>query len=420
MLKGGALLYAITISLIIALICLSLILLSSFIQLQTTQYRELDRLRLNSTSGINLLLSQYEIPKNKRVQIDLFGNNTDSVELYKNHWGVFDLISSRAFWRGNNFVQAAIEGYELEESERFALYLADNDKSLSVCGKTVISGKSYLPKAGVKRAYIEGQYFAGDKLINGEILESKKAVPPLDKELIQRLSADYRNYSPLEEPKKAAELYAVDSVSNSFSKETLVFYATGNIELDNQFISGNIIIISDEAIEVGSGTKLYDVILTAPKIIFNETFHGSCQAIASEEIEIKNNCIFDYPSTVAICYEGTTGTLPLINIGEGSKINGVVVSTYASVPITSSSRSKIIVEKNAQIHGQVYSSSSVDLKGSIYGSLICGNIVLTTPSSVYENHLLNATVDISKLSRYYTGINTADIYSSKRIIKWLY
>ena len=110
MLKAGALLYAITISLIIVMICLSLILLSSFVQLQTSHYLELDKLRLNSFSGINLLLSEYDLPKDKRVNVDLFGNGTDSVELFKSYWGIFDLISSRAFSHNDNFAQTALEG----------------------------------------------------------------------------------------------------------------------------------------------------------------------------------------------------------------------------------------------------------------------------------------------------------------------
>src|SRR5689334_5038938 len=121
MLKGGALLFAIAISLIVALICLSLILLSSYLRLHTSQYQEFDKLRINSISGINLLLSQYEVPQNKLVQIDLYGENTDTVELYKSHWGIFDLISSRAISKNNYFSQTAIEGCELEQKNRFAL-----------------------------------------------------------------------------------------------------------------------------------------------------------------------------------------------------------------------------------------------------------------------------------------------------------
>lgn len=421
MLKGGALLFAIAISMIVTLICLSLILLSSYVKLQTANYLELDRVRVNSASGINLLLSQYDIPLDKRVSIDLYGDNSDSVELYKSYWGIFDLISSRSFSRNNYFSQTAIEGYELEENKRFAFYLADNDKPLSVCGKTVIAGKSYLPKAGVKRAYIEGQYFSGDKLVDGEILNSKKTVPPLDKELMQRLAFDYKDYPTQSGPRQVVELFSVDSVINSFANESMVFYNHDNIELNNRVISGNIIIASDKTITIGSSAKLFDVVVAATKIIVNENFHGTCQLIASEEIEIKKGCVFNYPSAVVLCFlKANTDTMPTIKISEGSTVNGIIISTSSVNSSDNSSKSKIIIEKDAKINGQVYSCASVDLRGDIYGSLICRQIILTTPSSVYENHLLNATIDVSKLSKYFTGINVDDIYTSKRIIKWLY
>ncbi len=421
MLKGGALLFAIAISLIVTLICLSLILFSSYTQLQTSRYLELDKLRINSTSGINLLLSSYDLPRNKRVKIDLFGNSTDSLEVYKSYWGIFDLVSSRAFSHNNSFNQAAIEGHLLEESKRFAFYLADNDKPLSLCGKTVITGKSYLPKAGVKRAYIEGQYFSGDKLVNGETLNSKKVVPPLDKELMERLAFDYKNYPSQSGIRSMTELYGSDSLTNSFANETMVFYDPGAVEFKGKFISGNIIIVSDKTIIIDSDTKLFDVVITAPRVIVEENFNGTCQIIASEKIEIKKNCIFNYPSSVSLCYRGNNNdSIPDIHIEEGAAINGVVISTSTSESAGMAAKSKIIIEKGARVNGQVYAAANVDLKGSIYGSLICRNIILSTPSAVYENHLLNATVDVSKLSRYFTGINVDDIYASKKIIKWLY
>jgi cytoskeletal protein CcmA (bactofilin family) len=343
------------------------------------------------------------------------------VELYKSYWGIFDLISSRAFSHNNSFTRAAIEGHLLEESKRFAFYLADNDKPLSLCGKTVITGKSYLPKAGVKRAYIEGQYFSGDKLLNGEMLNSKKIVPPLDKEVMERLAFDFKNYTSQNETRPMAELFRSDSLTNSFANETMVFYDAGAVELTGKFISGNIIIVSDKTVVIDSDTRLFDVVIAAPRIIAEENFNGTCQIIASEKIEIKKNCIFNYPSSLSLCYRGSNkDSVPDIHIEEGATIKGVVISTSTSEAGTLAAQSKIIIEKGAQVSGQVYASANVDLKGSIYGSLICHNIILSTPSAVYENHLLNATVDVSKLSRYFTGINIDDIYASKKIIKWLY
>jgi hypothetical protein len=44
---------------------------------------------------------------------------------------------------------------------------------------------------------------------------------------------------------------------------------------------------------------------------------------------------------------------------------------------------------------------------------------IITPSSVYENHLLNATIDVSKLSKHYVGINLVQESKIKKVVKWL-
>ena len=75
------------------------------------------------------------------------------------------------------------------------MYLADQNKPLSLTGRTQITGNCYLPKAGVKRAYIEGKSFVGNKLINGTKYNSNKTLPPINKELINE---NLKNFFPKE------------------------------------------------------------------------------------------------------------------------------------------------------------------------------------------------------------------------------
>jgi hypothetical protein len=69
--------------------------------------------------------------------------------------------------------------------------------------------------------------------------------------------------------------------------------------------------------------------------------------------------------------------------------------------------------------GQLYSTGYAEVKGNVYGSVMCSDFILQTPSSIYENHLLNAGIDQQALPGYYTGINLIKTNVSKRIVKWL-
>ena len=57
--------------------------------------------------------------------------------------------------------------------------------------------------------------------------------------------------------------------------------------------------------------------------------------------------------------------------------------------------------------------------GKIFGSLYCYKFILKTRSSIYENHLLNATVDFDNLSKYYVGTNLLKDVGMKKVIKML-
>ena len=79
----------------------------------------------------------------------------------------------------------------------------------------------------------------------------------------------------------------------------------------------------------------------------------------------------------------------------------------------------LVISEKSVVYGHIYSNGYVDLKGTVDGSLMCNKIVLKTASSVYENHLLNAVIDATRLSKYYVGINLVDESNVKKVVKWL-
>jgi len=420
MLKASSLFYATAIALVIALISSSLILFAYFNKLRLTDYNVSERTLINSTSGLSLLLSKQNIIQlNQQKFIDLYNEGNDTVLLKRKSWGSFEVIVSKAFSARSSSNQIALIGSGMP-SEKKAIYLADQDKPLSLCGKTVIKGDCYLPKSGVKRAYIEGQSFSGNQLVEGTIKESSKNLPPLNNELIEKIKSIIlkqmgENDSIIDMDKQQK---LNDSIINSFGNNTIYLLSKENIIFSNQVYQGNIIIISDKEIDISNNCNLQDVLVMAPVIEVEDDFEGSLQLFATDSISISKNCKLNYPSALSLIRTTKSHNNMDIFIGEGTEIFGDVFAYEEN--LSPQKQIKINIEKNVKITGQVYSSGIVDLKGFVYGSVTCSTFLLSTPSSVYENHLLDATIDVTKLPEKYVGINLTETEQAKKIIKWIY
>ena len=217
MLRAGALIYSLAVAVIVGLLSSGLVFYAFHAQLSLDYNQQTLRLTDNAASGIQWLLSEgAQAGATRRVQ-DLYGNATDTVVLQAAPWGVFQKLTATALWRNNRFSQVALAGQGVEPEGGVALYLADQNQPLSLCGRTVVKGRCQLPKAGPKRAYIEGQNYVGDRLIYGSVTTSQRQVPAL---AIQHFAEmDYLNGSPsLADSLLQWDNLTVDSLSHSFRR----------------------------------------------------------------------------------------------------------------------------------------------------------------------------------------------------------
>ncbi|MBI4946040.1 MAG: hypothetical protein HY840_06530 [Bacteroidetes bacterium] len=418
MLKAGALIYTIGICLVIGILSSALILYSYYSRLEFLEYQLIEKVSLNANSGISLLLSNPGFAAiGETKTIDLFGEGGDSVKLERKTWGIFEVAVSEAFRKSIRSKKSALIGYRSDTSS--ALYLADRDKPLSLCGKVIIRGNCALPKAGVKRAYIEGQNFVGDKMIDGTVTSSEKNVPEMNKELIAQVQKITNDTYPDKDTVCLIDEKGIpDTLIRGFDKKTLFLVSNTAIRITNQHISGNVIIVSGKSITVGGDARLQDIILIARGILVQEKFTGAVQAFGTDSVVLEAGVSLTYPSVIGLIKETSSVQNPAIKIGENASVSGVLFayqSTYDN-----RNQVKINIAKDAVIEGLVYSNGLVDLKGSIYGSLYASGLILSTPSSVYENHLLNATIDVTKLSPHFLGLNLVSKTDKSGIVKWLY
>jgi hypothetical protein len=418
MLKASALYMVIVIALVIGVLCSSLIVAAYFYKAEYQKKFRYDRLSNNVNSGVNILLANTDSTYSKGKTLSLFGNDADSVTLQRIPWGIYDIGVSRAFIGKDTLYKTFTMANTVDSSKWAALYLMDEDRPFSLSGKTSIRGDAYIPKSGVQEAYIDGKTYQGDKrLIIGKKHLSTKILPPLNenrlKQLQQCFSQDRGTGNTL--PKS-------DSVYRTFLLPTLlVNFKKEDRTLKDIEMKGNIILFSDTTITIENTATLNNVLVFARSIVVKSGFHGSCQLFATDSIHVDSACRFDYPSSLGILrFAISKATLQAkIMVGATTIFNGVIF-TYekADNPV----KPLIVIGKNANIKGQIYSQSTLELKdqSEIDGNVFTSRFLYRTSFTLYENYLINTTIDSKALSPFYL---TSDLIPAankkKKILQWL-
>lgn len=416
MIRANALFIVVVISLVIGILTSSLILIAYYYRLQVAGSLLYKRMELNAGSGINLLLSDYELTYNEPQVLDLYQEGTDSVLVRKIRWGVFEAGVVKAFSGSVQVVKAIEYGYKPDKVTGSALYLTDQNRPLSLCGKTVLKGTCYLPEAGVKRAYIEGQSFEGDELVQGKTAQSKSTLPPLNTALQKYIAALVENPRAEGMQLKEVSWQEQDTLFNSFLDTTLFIYSDSRLSLSGKVIRGNVLIYSASQVELTAGTTIKDALIIAPCIVVGKGFSGSLQLFGTDSVIVEEDVTLTYPSAIVLVKSDFRVTQPFVRIGPRAKVSGQVVAFQEVFDLK---QTLIEIQKDAVVEGQVYADGFMDLKGTVFGSVACNKFVLKTPSSIYENHLLNAVIDQTKLSPYYAGSGLIKGGRIKKIIRYL-
>jgi hypothetical protein len=421
MLKAGALIYAIFISFLIALTSSSIIFISFTNRARTDHAFENERLLLNAQSGIELLMSrQTLVPTDQPKTLDLYGKGMDSVSLEQKSWGLFGIAVSKAFSKRMEERKVVLIGSSASKVDSIAVFLADMDKPLSLCGETVLKGKCYLPAAGIKRAYIEGKNFIGTELVNGTILKSEKNLPALDENLLKQIqSLGEGTLAPSDSVIDIRFLITQDSLIRSFTKSTFYFTSSAPVVLDRKTLQGNLVILSSKSVTIKANCNISGILVYAPEIVLEDGFSGSLQAFAGNSLLVGKKCVLTYPTVLGVYRNKNSKNKLTLKLDEDVTCLGILFAGQEGAD--PKKQVEISLSKNDVVYGQVYSTGSVDLKGAVYGVVFCSKFVLHTPSSVYENHLMDVTVDITRLPIGYGGIALRQEKGSehKCIVKWL-
>ncbi len=410
-LKGGSLFYALLISVLIALICTALIGVAYYNRLLNEYDRTLERLIRNADSGMQWLLAapEREIPVRT---FDLFGEGQDSITIKKRQWGLFYVAHAEAFQitlhgRATSS-RSSLLGKHYPSYQRMALYLQDNYKPLTLSGKTRIEGIAFVPQAGVKSGYVDGSSYQGQQLIYGEKRLSDRSLPAAEEAMLQTLQRQFTQRDSL------STALLPDTLRHSFAEET-IYFRRRSFDLNSQKLSGNICLIADSVVTIGRYAQLEDIMIFAPSIKVEAGFEGQLQLFAQQQLEIGREVQLRYPSAAALLPINGQAR-PALAVEEGAYINGILLVHSSQ---TKNTVSGMRIAANSTIEGFLYANTSLELNGTVNGSVIISGFILRTAASAYDNHLFNASILFSQRSPHYIAPPIIQEKGITKIVKWL-
>ncbi len=348
----------------------------------------------------------------------LFNNDADSVSLKRFFWGLYNIGIAEAFIQKDTLFKTFSIANTIDSTKWAALYLIDEDRPFSLSGKTTIRGDAYIPKAGVQEAYVDNKAYEGDKqLIIGKRYVSEKKLPVLDQNMLDQLGQYFKKDTKAENP-----LPKSDSVNVSFLQPTRFFNFKKVVQtVQNIKLSGNIILLSDTTVTIDNTAILNNVLVFARSIIVKSGFQGNCQLFATDSINVESNCNFNYPSCLGVLHfqSSIISSPEKIAIGESTEFSGIVF-TYEKTekPI----KPLIEVGKSVKIKGQLYSQGILELKDKteVDGSVFTSRFLYKNTFTLFENYLINATIDSKALSPYYlTSVLLPVSGKKKKVLQWL-
>tara|TARA_R110002072_G_scaffold287464_4_gene453147 strand:+ start:20756 stop:21838 length:1083 start_codon:yes stop_codon:yes gene_type:complete len=309
-------------------------------------------------------------------------------------WGAFKK-SQIISYSGRDTVKQAYLLSSAFNKDMPALYLRDNDEDFKISGNTILQGDIYISGRGLKIVNLAGIQSVDKPVHSGTIYTSEKIVPnitPLEliypEEFVLKLPSDIKT----------------NVVINGFDKKTIVI-DVGTV-LENIKLKGNIIIRSQDTINIKDTAILEDIIIEAPKIVFQEGFKGNLQVFASKEVVMETGTLLAYPSVIVVGPNESEGKS--IVLKEDSNMNGSIL-LYGN-GLKDESKHKINIGPNATVNGTIYCDGVLALYGTVNGSVIASLLEHKTPTTHHRNLIFNGKILADKIPNPYFQVQTLEKY----------
>jgi hypothetical protein len=380
--KAAALGYAISFLLLVGLITSGILFYAATNKRIEQLYQTKEHILLN-----NLFSLRYASTITKEGSFIIAHSTGDSSKVTVRKWGAFQAVSV-VTWHGFQQVEKSAINAPGSLAPDYALYVPEMRDEIKLCGETRLEDKLFLPEYGLKRGYLSGKDYKGEKLFYGVKEKSERELPKLNKDFSNLNMESFYNNAITKD-------FLLSDSSYSFHRPTTL-YSSREGQVINHAISGNVIIHSFDSLYISNEASLEHVILISPKIRFESGFKGTVQAIAHQAIICEENVRLNYPSVLVLneIQEPNGSSNHSIQLRENTQVLGGVLLTSQVFNFRYPVR---LLAENARIAGIVYNIGETQLIGEMVGSLITQSLFLKYGGGQYRNYFLDATIGRAKL-----------------------
>ncbi|MEO1416295.1 MAG: hypothetical protein AAFW00_13500 [Bacteroidota bacterium] len=369
----------------------------------------------NLQSGVHLFLSEgFQQGRNQAFQ--LFDDSTDSCFIQTENWGLFGLIHGQAQSGRHLHARSALVGAKVPNRLAYSLYIRDVGGPLVVSGNTMLKGKIFVPRAGIRAGYVGQKRFTQDQLFVGDRLTSGNNLPFTPQVSSVDVMRSFREI--LSRQRSQEEFLATDiTIQQPWTDAAYQINAEGHLILHDVSLQGKCIITA-EKITLTPQADLNGTLLFARNIVFQSGFKGDVQAFALDSLWVESDVHLDYPSVLLVSKYSSQAP-SLLHIAAGAKIQGMVLyDNNLFGPIAPNRQDLCFVDRTSRLEGILYAAHQLDLRGEVIGSVTAGNIIHQSTARLYKNYLVDATIDFERLSSKYLAPHmfTNPHY---RVLSWL-
>ncbi|MBL8001145.1 MAG: hypothetical protein JNL05_04205 [Flavobacteriales bacterium] len=379
--RASALFYAITVSLLVAMVTGSSLLLAHHRSVETERWLALLRATSNAESAIHLALAtEGPLPP----ALDLFGEGRDTVQLTSLPYGLFDRVIALARQGARSARKEALVGLPSQAGP--VLVLTAHNGPLHFCGDARIMGDAVVPGKDLRRGYIAGRPFSGERFVNGAVSGEGTPAYALDRDLRERAGALCAMLPDPREVPWQGERMAPGAVITPQDERLPVLQWTAGRVLTGSF-RGPLVIRSVDTLVVDRSARLSNVIVQAP---FVDLSGAQClQVFSTGGVRVRQDARLLHPSVLCVASARSAQGVPLVQVDSGAVLQGGVLALRTPGSMTGP---ELRAARGALIQGEVYCEGAVDVQGAVEGRVIGEQAVVHTSSSVHRGYLLDGTL----------------------------
>lgn len=308
-LRASALLYAVTVALLLGSISGAVLLLVHFGNVESERWLAGEAALANARSAIHAYASGGDGPVLDEWN-DLFGKGHDSVFVTVERVGMLDRV--KAIGRKGD-QETSIEAFLWPVPAGGPILMLGRDAgALHMCGDARLRGDISIPNGDVRRGHIEGRGFSGERLVEGKVaVEGNDHIGDIDADRYARIR-DNCSRTP-QAGEFAYRIGEVPDPQEEASPGTPVLSLHGKRTLTGMVLQGPLVLRCDDSLHLGADCRFDMVVVQAPFISIAPGARLVVQCFADRGILVGRDVRLEYPSALVLL-AGNDASPPALTI----------------------------------------------------------------------------------------------------------